>query len=220
MKLFKKLAININSGIDTMADRFENREALSKAYIREYEKTAARAKVRLARVEQEVLRLENEYRDSGEKIQIWSDRALRIHSSDEDKALVCVARMKKCQQHQQEIQQNLENARGLKAKMDRDVDHILKKLNAHQHRHQNLADRQVCAEAFHAVQYAETGLDSDIDELFVRWETDVVAGELSTQLPDLNEDTLDHEFDTIEQEQALREELEKIIATPKPDMEK
>lgn len=219
MKLFKKLAVNINSRMDAVAERFENREALSSAYIREYERIVAKAKVRLAQVDNEVARLENHSGELGEKIQLWTDRARRIHGSDEAKALECVARLTKCRQSREQVQKNLEEAGNLRNKMARDVDHILKKLEAHKRRHQNLTGRQVCAEAVHAMQYAETGLETDIGDLFTRWETDVVASELHAQLPASSDDPLEHEFDTTEQEQALRMALEEIIATPEPNKE-
>ena len=57
MKLFKKLAINVHSQVETLANQFENKEALSTSYIREYERIVAQAKVKLARVEAEVDRL-------------------------------------------------------------------------------------------------------------------------------------------------------------------
>lgn len=220
MKLFKKLAVNINSRMDAVAERFENREALSNAYIREYERIVARAKVRLIQVNHEVARLENNARELGEKIQLWTDRARRIHESDQAKALVCVARMTKCEQRRKQVLKNLEDATTLRSKMVQDVDHILKKLEAHKRRHQNLTGRQVCAEAVHAMQYAETGLETDIGDLFTRWETDVVASELHAQLPADVDDPLDHEFDTAEQEQVLRMALEEIITTPEPNKEK
>jgi phage shock protein A len=219
MKLFKKLAININSRMDAVAERFENREALSSAYIREYERIVAKAKVRLAQVDNEVARLETNFRDLGEKIQLWTDRARRIHGSDEAKALACVARMTKCEQSRKEVQKNLEDARNLRNKMAQDVEHILKKLDAHKRRHQNLTGRQVCSEAVVAMQDAETGLEIDIDDLFTRWETDVVAGELHAQLPASADDPFDHEFDAAEQEQALRTALEAIIETPESNKE-
>jgi phage shock protein A len=134
--------------------------------------------------------------------------------------LACVARMTKYEQSRKEVLKNLEDAGNLRDKMARDVDHILKKLEAHKRRHQNLTGRQVCAEAVHAMQDAETGLETDIGDLFTRWETDVVASELHAQLPAADDDPLDHEFDSAEQEQALRIALEEIIATPEPNKEK
>ncbi len=220
MKLFKKLAVSVNSRIDAVADRFENREALSSAYIREYERIVAKAKVRLAQVDNEVVRLKRSSRDLDNKIKLWTERARRIHGSDEEKALACVARMVKCEESRKQVLQNLEDARKLKNRMTRDVDHILKKLEAHKRRHQNLTGRQACAEAVHAMQDADTGLETDIDDLFTRWETDVVASELHAELPASDDDLLDQEFDATEQEQALRMTLEEIVAIDKPDKEK
>ena len=128
--------------------------------------------------------------------------------------------MVKCEESRKQVLQNLEDARKLKNRMAQDVDYILKKLEAHKRRHQNLTGRQACAEAVHAMQDADTGLETDIDDLFTRWETDVVASELHAQLPASTDDLLDQEFDTVEHEQALRMTLEEIIETHKPDKEK
>lgn len=220
MKLFKKLAINVHSRVEAMADRIENKEALSTAYIREYERIVAKAKVRSAQVESEVARLEKEAVRLREQAELWAGRARRVHSADESKALACVARMTQARTAHGRVLNDLEEARRLKQKMATDVDHILKKLEALRRRHQNLAGRQACAEAFNALQRADGGIQDDIDDLFSRWETDVVAQELHAQSPDMAGDALADEFATAEQEQALRLTLKQIIETPEEQEEK
>lgn len=220
MKLFKKLAINVHSRVEAVADRIENKEALSTAYIREYERIVAKAKVRSAQVESEVARLEKEAARLREQAELWAGRARRVHSSDESKALECVARMTQARTARGQVLGDLEEARHLKQKMASDVDHILKKLEALRRRHQNLSGRQACAEAFNALQCVDSGIQDDMDDLFARWETDVVAQELHAQFPDITGDPLDEEFASAEQEQALRHVLKQIIATPEQGEEK
>jgi len=220
VKLFKKLAINVHSRVEAVADRLENKEALSTAYIREYERIVAKAKVRSAQVDAEVARLEQEAARLQEQAELWAERARRVHSADESKALACVARMTEVQAGHRKVLSDLEEAGSLKRKMAQDVDHILKKLEALKRKHQNLSGRQACAEAFNALQHADTGIQDDIDDLFARWETDVVAQELHVQSSAIASDPLAAEFDTAEQEQALRMALEQIIATPRPQEEK
>lgn len=220
MKLFKKLAINVHSRVEAMADRIENKEALSTAYIREYERIVAKTKVRSAQVESEVVRLEKEAARLGEEAALWAGRARRVHSTDESKALACVARMTRAQAAHGQVLEDLEAARRLKQKMATDVDHILKKLGALRRRHQDLAGRQACVEAFNALQCVDSGLQDDMHDLFARWETDVVAQELHAQTPDMAGDPLDEEFASAEQEQALRHALKQIIGTPEQGEEK
>jgi hypothetical protein len=69
------------------------------------------------------------------------------------------------------------------------------------------------------MQSTGTGLEIDMDDLFTRWETEVVASELHAQLPASADDALDYEFDTVEQKQALRTALEEIIAVSEPKKE-
>jgi phage shock protein A len=214
MKFFKKVAINIHSHVEALADRFENKEALSTAYIHEYERVVAKAKVKTAQVDSEVTRLEKEAAQLREQSELWAERARRVHLTDESKALACVARMTQSQAGYRQVQTDLEEAGKLKKKMAQDVDHILKKLETLKRKHQNLAGRQVCAEAVNTLQNANGGIQYDIDNLFTRWETDVVAQELHAQSPEVASDCLAEEFDSAEQKQALRMALEQIIATP------
>jgi phage shock protein A len=214
VKLFKKLAINVHSRVEAVADRIENKEALSTAYIREYERIVAKAKVRSAQVEGEVARLEKEAARLCEQAELWADRARRVHSTDESKALACVARMTQARTAHGQVLGDLEEARRLKQKMATDVDQILKKLETLRRRHQNLAGRQACAEAYNTLQQVDGGIQDDIDDLFTRWETDVVAQELHAQSPDIAGDSLDAEFASAEQEQALRLALKQVLATP------
>lgn len=219
MKLFKKLAVTVSSSVDAMADRFENKEALSMAYIREYERVVAKAKVRSAQVDGEVVRLEREAARLKEQVALWAERARRVHLSDETKALACVARMSQAQTDRCRAVSELGEVKNLKGKMARDVDHILKKLEALKRKHQNLAGRQACAEAVHALQHADGGIHHDIDDLFTRWETDVVARELHARCETAVTDTLSEEFDTDEQQHALQLALEQLIADPKSEEE-
>ena len=219
MKLFKKLAINVHSRVEAVADRIENKEALSTAYIREYERIVAKAKVRSAQADCEVARLQKAAARLREEADLWAARARRVHPSDESKALACVARMTQAQAGHRQVLGDLEKARSFKHKMALDVDSILEKLEALKRRQQNLAGRQACAEAFNAMQRTD-GVQDDIDDLFTRWETEVVAQELHVQSPDIAGDSLDEEFTTLEQEQALRLALEQILETPERQEEK
>jgi phage shock protein A len=221
VKLIKKFAVNIHSCVESIIDRFENKEALSIAYIREYERVVARAKVKSAQIEREVVRLEKEASFLHEQAAQWTDRARKVHSEDEGKALECVARMIKAQGDHHQVLSALEETRCLQQKMALDVDHILKKLEALKRRHQNLTGRQLCAEAVTGLQLADGGIQHDIDDLFTRWETDIVAQELQdTRLPAAASDPLAEEFETVEQKQALRLALEEIISNPSPEKEK
>ncbi len=130
MRLFKKLAVQVCARADAMADQFENKEALSLSYIREYERVVAKAKVKLAQVEGEVHRLERETVRIEEQAALWVERARRVHATDESKALACVKRMQQDQALLTQTMRDLEETRSLKQKMAHDVDQLLAKLAA------------------------------------------------------------------------------------------
>ncbi len=219
MKLFKKLAINVHSHVEAMADRFENREAISIAYIREYEKVVAKSKVRLTQIDRDVERLEKETIRLQGETELWADRARRVHNIDEDKALECVARMTQTQKSHLRIQAELKDTQNLRKKIALDVEQILAKLEELKRKHQSLASRQACAEAVQTLQHPDTSFEHDINELFTRWETDVIAHELHSQPCVTPGDQLADEFDEDEQKQSLRKALDEIIATTKDEEE-
>ncbi len=213
MKLFRKLAINVNSQVENLADRFENKEALSTAYIREYERVVAKAKVKLTEVNNEVNKLEKEANKQKEQIAIWTERARRIHATDESKALECVARIKYIQTGLQQTHCNLEETNALKKQMFQDVEKALGKLDILKRKHQNLTGRQICAEASQTLHHADDSLQDDINNLLSRWETEVVAQELHGHSPAIMTDSLADEFETAEHEQELRLALQQIVTT-------
>jgi len=164
-------------------------------------------------MDQEVIRLEKEAAHLQEQEELWAERARRAYSADEGKALSCVARMTQVQAACRQVQSDLKEVKSLRQKMARDVDHILKKMEALKRKHQNLAGRQACAEAVHALHSVDGGIQNDIDNLFSRWETDIVTQELHSQTATDSCDLLAEEFETSEQQEALRMTLAQIISS-------
>jgi len=213
MKLFKKLAVQVHARAEAMANQFENKEALSLSYIREYERVVAKAKVKLARVETEVRRLEKEAARLEAQTALWVERARRVHATDESKALACVKRMQQHQASLDQILRELEETKRLKQKMAQDVDQVLAKLADLKRKHRLLAGRQSCAEAAAVLQDGEVFMADGADDLFARWEADVTAQELHAQSTDFETDPLSEAFDVAEQQAQLRNTLAEILAS-------
>ena len=214
MKLFKKLAINVTSQLESFADQIENKEAISGAYIKEYERVVAQAKVKLIGVSEEANARKALSEKRQKEIELWSERARQIYPTDEQKALECVARMKKSQTLYNQALQDQKEIETLKEKMSADYDCALRKLEQLKTKHKSLAGRQACAEATRAVHEGGNSLEDDMGELFSRWETDVIAKELhSTSFTDTApSDSLADEFEKQEHENELRNSLEQLIA--------
>ncbi len=219
MKLFKKMAVNFHSQVEAVANQFENKEALSSSYIREYERIVASAKVRLARVEAEAIRLEKESDRLTAQATLWAERARRVHAADENQALECVRRVKRVREQHSAVVQELEEIRALKRRMTHDVDRAGQKLADLKHRHQVLAGRQSCAEAMDGLPSSEKSRPEDLDALYTRWETEVTARELHTHSLAPETDRLAAAFDREEEEADLRLTLEEIITTPEENKE-
>jgi phage shock protein A len=213
MKLFRKLAVNVHSQVETLANQFENKEALSTSYIREYERIVAQAKVKLAQVEAEADRLEKQSAHLEAQAALWAERARRVHTTDQEKALACVRRMKKAQADQSLVVRELDETRNLKRRMAQDVEQTLHKLGDLKRRHRLLTGRQTCAEALNVVQPYEAGLPDEVDDLYTRWETDVTARELHNQTAAPATDSLAEAFDRHEEEDDLRLTLEALITS-------
>jgi phage shock protein A len=213
MKLFRKLAVNVHSQVETLANQFENKEALSTSYIREYERIVARAKVKLAQVGAAADRLEKQSAHLEAQAALWAERARRVYTTDQEKALACVRRMKKAQADQALVVRELDETRNLKRRMAQDVEQTVHKLGDLKRRHRLLTGRQTCAEALNVVQPDEAGLPDEIDELYTRWETDVTARELHNQTVAPPTDLLAEDFDRHEEEDDLRLTLEALITS-------
>ncbi len=216
MRLFKKIAVSVHTRIDDLATQFENKEGLSASYIREYERHAAKAKVKLAQVRADVARLDKRARQLDREKTLWTDRAKRIYAADENKALECVRRLKHVQAAKDQLRLDWSQARDLESRMAGDVDQILVKLDELKRKHRALSGRQACAEALDSFQGAESKVGQDVDDLFERWDMDVTARELHAQCADTSYDCLADEFDREEEAEDLRAALDEIIAA-KPE---
>ena len=218
MKLFRKLAVNIHSRMEAVADQIENKATLSQSYIREYERLVAQAKVRQLQLEKEVERLEEEACQLETKASLWSRRAQQVYQEDEDKALECVRRLKKVQNRRNHVAAELESTRNLAHKMKGDVESMLQRLAQIKEKQRALVSRQVCADAVQNFRGADTNVDHDIDDLFARWEMDVVAKELhcqsATMVSESDFDSLERRFDQEDEEKELRQMLDELTNVP------
>lgn len=205
----------MSSRVETLADQFENKEALAEAYIREYERVAARAKVKLNQVAAQANGLEAKAAELRRQSSQWAERARRVHGGDRRKAMECVARMKEIDEARDGVLNDLEETRGLQAKMSGDVGQILRKLETLKRKQQNLSGRQACAQAVQALHHADGAIQGDVDELLARWETDVVARELHGAASLEPVDPLAREFETEERERELERTLEELVAAPR-----
>lgn len=212
MKLFKKLAVNMHSQVEAVANQFENKEALSASYIREYERIVAKAKVKLAQVTDEVVRLEKESRRLAGQAARWRDRARQVHAEDEDQALECVRRMQRMEADRSDRQAELDETRELQRQMARDLDAAHRKLGNLRRRHRLLAGRQTCADARDVLAPGDGSLPEDLDALYTRWETDVTAREIHVGTARPESDPLAAAFDRREAEADLRRTLAKIVS--------
>jgi phage shock protein A len=214
MKLFKKLAVQVHARAEAMANQFENKEALSLSYIREYERVVAEAKVKLARVAAEVRRLEREAERLEAGAALWVERARRVHAADEGKALACVKRMQQEQAACTQVLGELEKTRRLKRKMAHDVEGLIAKLSDLRGRYRCLSGRESCARAAAALASDGDCFAESVDDLFTRWEADVTARELHAAPGEFEADPLSEAFASEERQAALRESLAEILSSP------
>lgn len=199
------------SRIDWMVSQVENHESLAASAIREVQQSAARARVQLGRVRRDGEALRCRAAEAHESATTWRDRA-RECGDDESRALECLRRGRRAAQRSTELERRLGEHERVEKQLATDVARIDERLSELRERHNVLRTRQSRAHALATVREAGSPTHTNPADLFERWETHVAEREIAgdcTHSEDgmLTHDAFAEEFDSREEEEALREEL-------------
>ncbi len=206
MSLIKRATTTLFAKIDQVIGDIENHDALIKATIKDQQHKLAQAKVQYNKVAnqhshilQQLIELEARHRQ-------WTTRALEVADNDESKALACLQRRQAIEVQQQRLKQAAQEYQATLGKMEADINACEQEIKSISHKHQLMKARQSSVDARNAIHH-EKGLDIEqINESFDRWQVSITEGEIALgQFQQI--DTLEHEFETVENEQALRDEL-------------
>lgn len=207
MKALKRWTTSIASSFDWVISQVENHETLVGSAIREMQHASAKAKMQLSRVRRDGSAMRDRLAELKEAESLWEERALSIHTDDQQKALECIRRKKRACREINAIETHIKEHSKLEKQLSSDLETIHSRISELKRKKNAFAARQYRAEAAQAGQREDIGLITEIDEIFDRWEGRLAQCESFETLPDSFED----DFIQEEEEQELKAELEALV---------
>lgn len=217
MKTIRRITTGLFANFDWAVTQIENHEALVNAAMREIQHAASKAKVQLARVKQDGERMRQRVETLRESEALWAERAVRCSALDQAKALECLRRRKKTLAEIAELETQLKNHARLEEDLCKDLENIERRIEELRRKRNTLRTRESTAEALAAFQTQDAGLIAELDDVFDRWEIKVGSYETISSCSSGAERALDAEFAGAEEENALKAELDALVASQPSD---
>lgn len=214
MNVLKRWTTSIASSFDYVINQVENHDALVTAAIREMQSSGAKAKIQLDRVKRDGERMRTRIQELIDMDTAWSERAVRVHETDRNRALNCVQRRNQARRERAQLETHLKEHKRVEEQLCNDLKVIEERIGELKRKKNTYNARQYRAEALKAGQLSELGLIGEIDDIFDRWELKVTQYE--TSFTD-EEDDLENEFKRDEDSKLLNLQLEELIAGNNPN---
>ena len=212
MNQIKRWTVSVFSRIDALVAKVENHEALATEALRELQRATARANVQLKRVQRDGERQRRELSEAREAAQQWRERARRT-IDDEARAMECLRRAKQAATRVSEVEARLEEHQQVEQQLQLDIRGLEERLSRLTDQRNLLRTRQSRADALGVVNGDKVQLESEVDELFDRWEMRITESEYAGGLNGAFEsgaDAFETEFADEDEARELRAELEAL----------
>jgi phage shock protein A len=149
-----------------------------------------------------------------EQASLWEDRAKRISSQDEAKALECVRRRQQYLAQAGKIEEQAAGHVKLERQLGADLAMVQEKLSGLRQQRNIMRTRESRAEALRVVHSIDSSTIGEIDDIFDRWEARISASEQHVDSSGEPEsDELAVEFTSKEKEGELKAILHSLIDT-------
>ena len=211
MSLLKRLSFTLVSRIDKVVGEIENHDAVIQAALTDMRKKIAEARVRLTQVQCEAERQSREAVEQQQAADRWRQRAVETAPHDDNKALECLRRAKRCEQLAARAQGVLAQFEQTGERLAQDIEASEQRLRELKQKQTLMRARQSSGMAMNATHETEGEVLRQLDDSFDRWEISLGQIELAVDHPE-PVDRLEREFSSREQESALRDELARLIA--------
>lgn len=209
MHSLKRIFVSIKSQIDHVADEFENHEALAAAAIEDLLAVQQKTRLHLHRVGKLVCHYQQKIDQEREQARLWSERAVKIRSQDETKALECVKRLRASQQQIALLEQQLAQTSSQENKIRNDLQAIEAQLLILKNKKEILSARQNRNSLQNALQDGQGSPLREAQNIFERWEGNVAMAETES-LSLAEHDNLAQAFEQEEDELSLRLLLDEL----------
>ena len=211
MTIFKRMTTSIWASVDRIVTQMENHEALVDASISEIQRSAAKAKVALSRVQSDGEKMRSRIDENERMRKAWEERALRCAKEDEAKALECLKKRNALTRQLELLQRQLTEHEHVETHLASDIEEIEKNLRELRIKRNVLKTRQSRADALAVMHGDDSRLVGEIGNILERWETHVQTSEYEGLCSENTSDPLEREFDTEEEAKALRAELHELL---------
>ncbi|MEE9425639.1 MAG: hypothetical protein V3V18_11795 [Methylococcales bacterium] len=222
MNTVKRLFISIKQQIENVAEDFEDHQALINAAIVELDEVGATTQIQLNRTRNELTNYEKQIKEIETESTLWADRARKLHTEDENKALDCVKRIKVLQNQSQRLAEQIDHSIEVERHLIKNLSAINDKRSELKIRKDNLNSRQNRTVADQLMVHSENGVVTQADKILDRWENRVVSKEYRTQQTQHAEhlDTVDSLQDQFEQEEEMESLKNMLDQLTKPANQK
>ena len=212
MSLLKRLSITLFSRLDDVVADIENHDALIEAAMKEQSKKIATARIQFNHLTRRKKAVEAQLEQLARDEKSWQSRALKEAATDEAKALECLKRRKLIQQQIGQLNLSQQEYHLACEKLAADVQRSETELKDVQQKRDLLRARQSSADVLNNLDNNYQSNLRQMEKTFERWEANLVESALLHDDDNLV-DTLERAYLDEENEQALKEELAKIIET-------
>jgi len=206
MSTLRRIAASITTSFDWMVNQIENHEALVETALREMQQAAGKARVQLKRVKLDGKKMRESLDELSNRAETWAQRAVRIRDEDEKKALDCIRRRNAAKKERAQVEKRLEAHSKLEVQLESDLKQIYSRLEELKQKKNMYLAREYRAKAQQVGKLPDIDLITEVDDIFVRWDSKIDL----TEIYAAPADELEEEFSSQEEEEELLAELDEL----------
>lgn len=224
MKL-KRLVTSLNASFEDFVSGVENHDAVAQSAITDVRKAAARLRVQQGQLAGQARRLVESEQALTHKRDRWQSRAQEFAEQDPEQALQCLRNRNSVECELTRTSEQLAQQRSLCEQLAGNLAQVEQRLSDLQHKRIALSSREARTSVLAKTGGLET--QSNIDELFERWEVAVLQGEYRegaamdgcsdgkvAEMATGSADQLDNLLQREERDRELHAELERLRGDP------
>ncbi len=210
MKIFKRIQVSCAAGFNRLLDHVENYEAVANESIRSAKSAYAKGQVRLNRVQNDTQKLKARVAEASKQADAWRTRALKAKDANREKAIECLSRRKQAEGDLKKNEDLLKEQERVEAELQSKLKTMRARIDELERKRNLLTVRDQGAKAAEAMADCATS-----DEIFERWEEQVLECELSSpEYSESDTDSFTREIQTEEDRAALEAELDELNEKP------
>lgn len=214
MNILQRITATITSTVDSVVSHVENHDAVVEAALKQTHAAAAKARVRLTRIQKDGENMRRTLESLKKAETAWEQRAIATAKQDEPRALECVKRRNATRAQYAQVEQALVRHEEVEREVTASVERIEQKLQSlHQQRNQ-MRSRHSAADALRVISKIEDSSASSVDDIFDRWEILITEMEYASGAnASQHSDALENTFLKQEKDETLKSDLAALLSS-------